>query len=157
MPKKTINKNRVAGEMVCLLALVLAAPSLTAQTLYRCPGQGSNGATLIQDQPCPDGREAATTLDSREVRVSPQRQRSLHAQQVSNERMLLARSSNQSNQLPAHTQHRTPTQAQRRQHECQNAKRWRSDQRRALGLNRSYESLSALDRHVREKCKDIGH
>lgn len=142
------------GKWVVLLVAALAAPHASAQMLYRCPEQGANGATLIQDKPCPDGREAATVLDSREVRVSPQRQRELQAERRRQDHTQAAAA--QRRQGSASIRYRAPSEAERRHQACESAKRWRDSQRRRMGLNRNYDTLSMLDRQVRDACRRVG-
>lgn len=137
--------------LTLFFVLVVAASPAASQTLYRCPGQGTNGATLIQDRPCPDGRPAATQLDAREVSVSPQRQRQLVQQRARNAQAI----SSAPRQHYRSSYSRQLSPAQLRRVECDSAKRNRDARRQALGLNRTYESLAALDRNVRRACKDV--
>lgn len=137
-----------------VLTLLLAfAPAASGKMLYRCPGQGPNGATLIQDSPCPEGRAPATALDGREIRVSPQRERQLAAQRARIERQQ-ALAIGRVGRQPSY-RYNAPTEAQRRRQTCENAKAWRDARRRSLSLNRTYEQLSALDRRVRQECKGV--
>jgi len=139
--------------LALLFFLASAASSAAAQTLYRCPGQGTNGATLIQDRPCPDGRAAASQLDARETYVSPQRRR-----EIDHERARQARYLNSSSRLQHQgrvTTSRPMTDAQVRRIRCDAAKRNRDVRREALGLDRTYEILSALDRNVKDACKGV--
>lgn len=139
-----------------VLALVLGTVifPVSAQVLYRCPGQGEGGATLIQDRPCPDGRPAATRLDSREVRVSPQRQREIRAEQARNQRAVRQANTGQVHMPSGRI--RMPSQTQRERQACESAKNRRDAQRRAVGLNRNYNYLSQLDRQVRAACGRLG-
>lgn len=134
-----------------VLVFIFAFPAL-GQTLYRCPGQGANGATLIQDRPCPDGRPAATVLDGREVRVSRARQLEIASERQRLERDRARQGATVRRPVYAYN---AGTQAQRRRQACDSAKAWRDAQRRNLSLNRTYEQLSALDRSVREQCKGV--
>lgn len=138
------------------LAMACIAPAATATTLYRCPGQGTNGATLIQDKPCPDGRAAATQLDSSEIRVSAQRQRELDDQRRSNECAVRAPPSPRAGRRTSASAQPPQPQSQRRRQACTDARNWRDAQRRSLGLKRNYEILSQLDRKVSEACKGVG-
>lgn len=139
-----------------VLALVLGTVifPVSAQVLYRCPGQGEGGATLIQDRPCPDGRSAATRLDSREVRVSPQRQREIRAEQARNQRAVRQANTGQVHMPSGRI--RMPSQTQRERQVCESAKNRRDAQRCAVGLNRNYNYLSQLDRQVRAACGRLG-
>ena len=139
--------------LALLFVLASAAHPVAAQTLYRCPGQGTNGATLIQDRPCPNGRSAATELDAREPYVSPQRRREIDQERGRQARYLS--SSSRGRQQYRGGNVRPLTSAQVRQARCVQTKRVRDARLKALGLNRTYEILSALDRNVREACKGV--
>lgn len=135
-----------AMQAACVLLLTMPATA-AAQTLYKCEAAGGGGAPVYQSEPCAAGQEASRTWEASSFRISPERR-----QQLESRRARQAQARSRTPAVAGRGSARGQNSAVERKRRCEAAREWRRRQLAALGLDRTYEDLSRIDRHVREQC-----
>ena len=137
--------------MRILLCLLLLFPlTASAQTVYKCVG--ARGATVYQDEPCPQGARADKAWDGTAHQTTPEQQRANDARIRLTEQQLAARRARQTSS-GSYRSSSAPTASDSRHRRCEAAKRNRDVQLERIGLRRTYDILQRLDAAVYEACK----
>lgn len=132
--------------IACLL-LAAAPATAAAQAVYKC--EGADGVAVYQSAPCQDGQQSVRTWDASPYTLTPERKRELEqrraraAQAQTRSRGGARRSGSRSGM----------SNAEARKRRCDAAKEWRRRELEALGLDRTFEDLSRIDRRVRQQCR----
>lgn len=135
-----------------LLAVLVAAPLASAQTIYTCVD--AKGHKTFQNSPCPAGMRIDRARDYDEAPVDPR----LEAQTRQTQREMDARN-RAANQDTVTTQvvvaPRGEDARDRQRRRCAEARAYRERELERVGLRRTYDLLSRLDRMVFDACKGV--
>lgn len=135
-----------------LLVVVTAAPMAGAQTIYTCVD--AKGHKTFQNSPCPVGTRVDRARDYDEVPVDPR----LEAQTRQTQREMDARN-RAASQGAVTTQvfvaPRGEDARDRQRRLCAEARAYRERELERVGLRRTYDLLSRLDRMVFDACKGL--
>ncbi|HZH44203.1 MAG TPA: DUF4124 domain-containing protein [Lysobacter sp.] len=125
-----------------VMLLLAAAGVCQAGEVYRCVGKG--GRVSLQSEPCPaDSRVDRITSYVPDPEPSPQERLRRIEQEMEQRRQVEHRRAAVARRIPA----RPPPSA------CELAKAERESVLKAVGLRRTFDLLSALDRKVYDACK----
>jgi hypothetical protein len=134
---------------ILLYLLFLFPLTASAQMVYKCVG--ARGATVYQDEPCPQGARADKAWDGAAHQTTPEQLRANDARIRLTEQQLAARRARQT--ASGSYRSSAPTASDSRHHRCEVAKRNRDAQLERIGLRRTYDILQRLDAAVYEACK----
>lgn len=143
--------------MRCIVVMLLiAAVPVHAQVLYKCVGKG--GSTSYQSEPCAPSAKVAKLYDATPEPYSPEHEARLRQQRANQNRaarelsrMAGTDQTTQSTVYQSRTE--SPRDSQRRN--CADAKFYREETLKRVGLSRTYELLQQLDRAVYDACKGL--
>lgn len=133
---------RPVGPLVAALILALACPESRAQSVQKCEDRA--GRVRYQSAPCGRGER---TLETWEAVPDPEPVRRMAATVEREPRA--SRSGSRRARRPRARAH----VAERSFDSCSEAKAYRDAVERRVGLDRTYELLSALSRQVYDACK----
>ena len=135
-----------------LSALVAIAPLASAQTIYTCVD--AKGHKTFQNSPCPVGTRIDRARDYDEAPVDPR----LEAQTRQTQREMDARNRAASQDAVTSQVVVTPRGEDARDRQrrlCAEARAYRERELERVGLRRTYDLLSRLDRMVFDACKGL--
>jgi Domain of unknown function (DUF4124) len=126
---------------IVIVAMMLMAGSAQAQVVYKCVGK--NGHVEFSSWPCASDKRTVKTVAAPADPVRP------YTPPVPRQ---------QPQQVVTNTFYNGPTQPTAREaamQRCANAKQWRADELRRLGLKRTFNDLRRVDDWVNQQCAGL--